>query len=119
MSEKPYTLISSDLQALLDAAPASDERYQIKRIYQGLGATMIRIAFRAGQVMKEHSTNAPLIVQVLRGDLRFRVAGDEITMTAGSILQVDPFERHELEAVADTDVLLTLCVQPNPVGAAG
>lgn len=118
MSEKPYTLISSDLQALLDAAPVSDDRFQIKRIYQGLGATIIRLTFRAGQVMREHSTNAPLIVQVLDGEVVFRVAGDELTMPAGAVLQVDPYIRHELEATVDTNILLTLCVQPNPVTTA-
>lgn len=109
MDEKPYSVISADRKALLAAAPASEERFQIVRVFQGAGATVIRLAFRAGQVMREHSTNAPLLVQVLEGTILFRIAGDELELPEGAILHVEPGELHELEAPTDAHVLLTLC----------
>jgi quercetin dioxygenase-like cupin family protein len=108
MTSAVYSVVSDDRQALLAAAGISGERFQITRIFQGTGVTMIRIAFQAGQIMKEHSTSAPLVVQVLDGELAFRVGGDEITMPTGAILFVEPNAVHELEARQDTHVLLTL-----------
>lgn len=108
MTANVYSVVSSDADELLGAAEVSAERFQIARIFQGTGITMIRIAFQAGQIMKEHSTTAPLVVQVLSGELAFRVGGDEIIMPAGAILFVEPTTVHELEARQDTHVLLTL-----------
>lgn len=110
MSGTPFTLVSADLEALLAAAPVSGDKFQIQRVFQGTGVRMIRLTFAAGQVMREHSTNAPLVVQVLEGTLKFRIAGEELTMPAGAILHVEPSEQHELEAVTDAHVLLTLAV---------
>ena len=104
-----HTLISEGLEALLQAAPVSEERFQIKRIFQGTGVTIIRLTFAAGQVMREHSANAPLIVQVLDGEIRFRFSGEEYVMPAGAMLHVEPKVLHEVEAVTDAHVLLTLC----------
>lgn len=108
-SDVPFTLVTSDATALIEAGPTSEERFQIKRIFQGSGAKLIRISFRAGQVMSEHKTNAPIFVQVLEGTILFRVHGEEIKMPAGAIIHVDPSVEHELEAVSDAHVLLTLC----------
>lgn len=104
-----HTLISADRDALLRAAPVSADRFRIKRVFQGEGARVIRLTFAAGQVMREHSTNAPLIVQVLDGEVKFRVPGEEIAMPAGAMLHVKPSVVHEVEAVTDAHVLLTLC----------
>ena len=104
----PYTLIAADREALLAAAPVSPDRFQIKRVFQDDGVRVIRLAFAAGQVMREHSPTAPLIVQVLAGTIAFRVAGDELELQAGAVLHVRPHEVHELEARTDAHVLLTL-----------
>ncbi len=111
MSEEPrtHTLIADDWETLIGIAPISVERFQIQRAFQGTGAKVVRLSFVEGQVMREHSTNAPLIVQLLDGRIDFRIAGETIEMTRGTILHVEPGELHELEARADSHVLLTLC----------
>lgn len=108
MADSTYTLIAANRDALLDAAPVSAEKLQITRVFQGTGARVIRLTFAAGQIMREHSTNSPLIVQVLAGRIAFRIAGDEIAMPEGAIMHVEPNEKHELEALTDAHVLLTL-----------
>ncbi len=108
--EKPFTLVAPDLDELFGAAPVSTEKFQIKRIFQGTGVRMIRLTLAAGQMMREHSTNAPLVVQVLEGMITFRIADEELTMTRGSIVHVEPETLHELEARTDAHLLLTLAV---------
>lgn len=109
MSEHQYTFVSQNAQALIDAVPFSEERFKIKRIFQGNGGKLIRLSFLSGQIMREHSANAPIFVQVLEGQIAFRVAGDEIMMSAGAIIHVETSVQHELEALSDAHVLLTLC----------
>lgn len=111
MQNEPFTLVSADLGALIDAAPAAPERPQTKRVFQGEGATMVRLTFEAGQEMREHSTNAPLIVQVLEGDVLFTIGEDRFELTTGSILHVAPSVRHALEARTEAHLLLTLCMR--------
>lgn len=106
----PYTFVSTNLAELLDAAPPSSERLQIKRIFQGEGSTMIRLTFAAGQEMREHSAHVPLIVQVLQGDVRFSIGDDDLELTTGSILQVAPDVEHALLAHTEAHLLLTLCM---------
>lgn len=102
----PFTLIATGLDALIAAAPASPEKFQIKRVFQGTGTRAIRISFAAGQVMREHSSNVPILVQVLQGHIIFRVAGEQLQMPVGAIVHVEPDEMHELEAVTESHVLL-------------
>src|SRR5690606_8781742 len=101
-------LISSSREELISEAPVSAEKLQIQRVFQGTGARVIRLTFAAGQTMREHSTNTPLIVQVLEGQVRIRVSGDEIEMPTGSLIHVEPGVSHELEAVVDSHMLLTM-----------
>lgn len=118
-SAASHALVASDAAALLAAARASGDRVQLNRVFQGTGATIIRIAFSAGQEMREHSTSSPIVVQVLSGTIRFRVAGDELEMPQGAIVHVEPSVPHSLEADGEAHVLLTLCtnVAPTPVAA--
>lgn len=110
MSTQDYELVTRDTHGLIDSAPVSEDRYQIKRIFQGNGGKLIRISFQPGQVMREHTANAPIFVQVLEGEIVFRVSDKEIVMPAGAIIHVEKQVTHELEARTEAHVLLTLCV---------
>lgn len=116
--EVPYTLVAADRVALLAAATTSEDGVTIQRIFHTDGVRLIRIAFAAGQVMREHSTNAPLLVQVLSGEIAFAVAGEVLDLHEGSVLFVRPGELHELTARTDAHVLLTLSTSHTP-GAPG
>lgn len=106
----PYTVVSTDLSELIQAAPPAEERQQLQRIFQGEGATLVRLTFVAGQEMREHATNSPLIVQVLAGEVRFDIGEDQLELTTGSILHVAPGIRHALKAHTEAHLLLTLCM---------
>ena len=71
---------------------------------------MVRLSFVPGQEMREHSTNAPLIVQVLTGDVQFTIGDEVLELVAGSILHVAPSVRHALKAHTEAHLLLTLCL---------
>ncbi|GAC70129.1 hypothetical protein [Gordonia soli] len=72
------------------------------------GATVIRLSFRAGQVMADHHANRPILVIGQRGEIEFTV-GDAVTLLLpGTAIGVDPQVGHSLRA--RTDAVATLVV---------
>jgi len=112
-----HTLVAADQRELIGAAEPSAERVQLTRVFQGPGATIIRIAFAPGQEMREHSTNSPIIVQVLSGVIRFSVSGETLAMPAGAVVHVEASVPHSLVAEGEAHVLLTLCTAPAPIAS--
>jgi quercetin dioxygenase-like cupin family protein len=65
------------------------------------------IAFVAGQRLDEHENPGEATVHVLQGRVRLW-AGDDSWEGVGGDLLIAPAERHALEAVEDSVVLLTV-----------
>lgn len=77
------------------------------------GATVIRLSFRAGQVMKDHKAGKPILVVGQLGEVDFTVydssdAGATTRLAPGKAIHVDARVTHALSAA--TDAVLTLLV---------
>jgi len=68
----------------------------------------IRIVFKKGQVMENHQAPFAIIVQVLKGNIAFGINNEVEQLIAGDIISLKPHELHNLEAVEDSVVRLTL-----------
>ncbi|MEO6942965.1 MAG: hypothetical protein ABI238_07715, partial [Terrimesophilobacter sp.] len=55
-----------------------------------------------------HSAPFPLLMQALDGDVLVRADGKETRLRPGSLLRLEAAVRHEVEAVADSRLMLTL-----------
>lgn len=108
MSPDGYDLVAADRSALFEAAPLSAEKLRIVRIFDGDRLRLVRLTLAAGQVMRDHSTNSSLVIHVIAGTVLLRVAGDELTLPDGAVLHIRPGERHEVEALQDAHLLLTM-----------
>jgi len=75
-------------------------------------ARLVGIALRAGQEIKEHRSPSRLTVQAVDGSLVFSVAGQDVYLRTGLVLQVDAGLPHHLRA--ETDTLLLLLMTPSP-----
>lgn len=84
---------------------------------EGLGHTtalahpdvrVVVLAFAAGYLLKEHAAPFPLLMQALDGELIVRTNGQEARLVPGGLLRLDASLRHEVEAVADSRLMLTL-----------
>lgn len=71
----------------------------------------IRIVFKKGQIMKEHKTPFPIVVQVFRGTIDFRVHGKKERLEAGSLISLEGEVPHDLTALEDSIVRLSLSKQ--------
>lgn len=84
------------------------DKITTKVILESSFSKEIRILLKKGQVMKEHQTPFPIVVQVLQGSIDFGVGGTKQLLTAGGIITLEGNTPHDLTAKADSVVRLTL-----------
>ena len=68
----------------------------------------IRIAFKEGQVMKEHKTKFPITVMTLRGSIEFGVGEEMFVLNEGDVISLEGNVMHELKSTAESVVRLSL-----------
>lgn len=69
---------------------------------------VVVLTFSAGHLLKEHKAPFPLLMQALDGELLVRAAGQETRLVPGAILRMDAALPHEVEAVGESRLMLTL-----------
>ncbi|MBI9062956.1 MAG: hypothetical protein JEZ14_13315 [Marinilabiliaceae bacterium] len=85
-----------------------DERPAISVLFESQTSKEIRILLKAGQIMKEHKTTFPITVELFEGTLDFGVEGTIHHLTKGDLLSLDANIPHDLKALSDSIVRLTL-----------
>lgn len=68
----------------------------------------IRIVFRAGQSMKAHKTSFPITVMIVQGGIDFGVGEERYTLRAGDVVAFEGNVTHDLNALEDSIVRLSL-----------
>ncbi|OHX66499.1 cupin domain-containing protein [Flammeovirga pacifica] len=68
----------------------------------------IRIAMHQGTVMKEHKTKFPIVVELVEGKVDFGVNNEILHLTKGDLLALDGSVPHNLEALENSIIRLTL-----------
>lgn len=67
---------------------------------------VVAFAFDAGEQLTEHTASMPVVVQVVRGRLRFDLEGAEHVLAASDVVYLAPGAAHAL--VAEEASLVTL-----------
>jgi len=86
----------------------SDESVVITPMLDSDFGKEIRIAFKEGQVMKEHKTKFPIAVMTLRGSIEFSVGDKMFVLNAGDVITLEGNVMHELKATEESVVRLSL-----------
>ena len=86
----------------------NEDQPAIKVLYETATTKEVRVAFKAGQKMKEHQTPFPISVEMVRGELDFGVEGTVHHLVEGDLLYLDGAVPHDLLAIQETIVRLTL-----------
>jgi quercetin dioxygenase-like cupin family protein len=66
------------------------------------------MALKPGARLEKHEAQAPITIHALEGRLRVRVASETVELTAGEILTLDGGLAHDLEALDESAILLTV-----------
>nr|WP_221247637.1 cupin domain-containing protein [Gordonia humi] len=93
------------------SAPNDDdtgERPKVTRIHRSDSETVVRIAFRAGQVMAEHLAAHPILVLGQSGAIEFTVDGQTVRLEPGTAIRVNARTHHSLRATTDGTVTLVI-----------
>ncbi|WP_103866030.1 cupin domain-containing protein [Aquimarina sp. I32.4] len=68
----------------------------------------IRIAMKKGQIMKEHQTPFPIIVEIFEGEIDFGVQGTAHNLIKGDLVALEGEVPHDLEAKENSIIRLTI-----------
>ncbi|HZW76954.1 MAG TPA: cupin domain-containing protein [Flavobacteriaceae bacterium] len=85
-----------------------DERPTVQVMLNTDAGKEIRIAFRKGQIMKEHQTPFPIVVQVFEGAIDFGIRGEIQQLKKGDMIALEGGVPHDLNAQEDSLVRLSL-----------
>ena len=93
--------------SILDSIEYGLNKPAIKVLLDNAFVKEIRIAFRKGQVMKEHKSNYPITVEVVEGSIDFGVSGERHLLSRGTIIVLEASVLHDLLAVEESIVRLS------------
>ncbi len=94
--------------SLLKDLEYNDKKPAVQVLMDTDSSKEIRIAMKKGQVMKEHKTPYPIVVELFEGVISFGVNGEIYTVNKGDLLSLEGNVPHDLTAKEDSIVRLTL-----------
>ncbi len=103
-SAAPITFIP-DLRAGAVAAPGGLGH---SSVLNAPGVRVVVLTFAAGHVLKEHRAPKTLLMQALDGCLRVTAGGRVTDLVPGALLRLDESLQHEVEALGESRLMLTL-----------
>lgn len=94
--------------SFLNNVKYNDNKPSISLVLDTNFSKEISIAFKDGQIMKDHKSPYPIMVQVLKGSINFGVQDEIIELTTGDLISLKENVVHNLKAKGDSVVRLTL-----------
>jgi quercetin dioxygenase-like cupin family protein len=70
--------------------------------------SIVLIALKKDANLCGHQVDGPITLQVISGVVRFGVAGEPQTLSAGTVLALDKSIAHDIQALEDSELLLTI-----------
>lgn len=94
--------------SLIDNLVHKEDRPAITVLLDSEAGKEIRIAFKKDQIMKEHKTGFPIVVEIFDGAINFGVNGEVLQLKKGDLITLDSNVPHDLKAMEDSIVRLSL-----------
>ena len=77
-------------------------------LVKGTELRVVLQTLNAGAVLKEHVAPGPITLQVVEGEIRFEAEGEVFYLKAGDLLALPAGVPHQVEAVKESTLLLTI-----------
>ncbi len=82
--------------------------HNAKTLFKKHDLRIVLISMEPGACLKEHHADGTISIQVLKGQIRFNVAGKSHDLNVGNLFTLAASIRHDVEALADSAFLLTI-----------
>jgi quercetin dioxygenase-like cupin family protein len=69
---------------------------------------LVLVALNAGVEVGTHQADSPMSIQLLQGRIGFRIEGKSYELRAGQVLFFEPGEAHDVRALDECALLLTI-----------
>ena len=86
----------------------NENKPMIKVLFETEFTKEIRIAMKAGVLMKKHQTSFPIVVELVEGKVDFGVNDQVLNLSKGDLIALDGGVLHDLVSKEDAIVRLTL-----------
>ena len=96
------------IASLVNDLQYNESRPTIQVLMETEAGKEIRIAFKEGQIMKEHKTPFPIVVEIFEGSIDFGVNGEIHKLKKGDLIGLDGGIPHDLKALETSTVRLSL-----------
>lgn len=96
------------LASLVNDLQYNESRPSIQVLLETETGKEIRIAFKEGQVMKEHKTPFSIVVEIFEGAIDFGVNGSIHNLKKGDLISLEGGVSHDLKAMETSTVRLSL-----------
>ena len=100
--------LGSELDRLKREAPWRERGHNAITLAKYPDLRFVLMALRAGARMTTHEPDERVSLQVLGGRVRVAVGGREVEVQAGQLLAMDRAQAHQVEALEESALLLTL-----------
>jgi len=108
------TDLSADIAGLQSEEGWRHGRHTAKTLVKEPGLRIVLIAMPAGTRMGEHRAPGALSIHTLVGEVSLHVLGETIGLPAGRLLALEPHVAHDVEARAESAILLTVAWPVRP-----
>jgi quercetin dioxygenase-like cupin family protein len=94
--------------SLVEGLEFKENKPAIQVLFETENTKEIRIALAKGQIMKEHKTKFPIVVEIFEGEIDFTVYDKVHRLKKGAILALEGNVLHELLGIKDSTIRLSL-----------
>lgn len=114
LGERPLNaaLVEMDLNKFIEQVKTEnawqDRGYNSITIYKSDAMRMVLMGMKAGSILKTHTANANITVQVLQGNIFFSALDQVLDMSKGKIIALQANIPHSVEAKEESFFLLSL-----------
>ena len=105
------SLMEFDLEAEVERLKAEatwSTGHNARTLVKHADVRVVLIAVQRNARMPEHQTEGRVSVHVIAGHVQVHAAGRTFNLRAGSLLVLDPAIRHDVTAIEESTILLTI-----------
>lgn len=106
------SMLSLDLGVELDALRSepgwASKGHNAKTLVKRADSSVVLTLLKAGQRLKEHAVGKSVTLQAVSGRVRVHVGTESVEMRAGGLLALEPHLAHDVEALEESALLITI-----------